>query len=164
MNNRATTTTTEIKFGNNWKKRFGTFSRSHAWASAAMAERSEYIECFKHFVEDVLVRNMTDDIVKALKKGGYDDIDQVRMAMQEQVLLCPMWRATDESTQWQCWLNDSFLDLKSEKTNPRAVALVFTLGEAQRGVRFRMNQSQPVGADAVDNNPNLKGLPKKRRG
>ena len=32
-------------------------------------------------------------------------------------------------------------------------ALVFPLGEAQRGVRFRMNQSQPVGTEAVDSNP-----------
>ena len=40
-----------------------------------------------------------------------------------------------------------------EKINPRAVALVFPLGEAQRGVRFRMNQSQPVGTEAVDSNP-----------
>ena len=40
-----------------------------------------------------------------------DMLVQGRVAMQEQVLLCPMWRATDESTQWQCWLNDSFLDL-----------------------------------------------------
>ena len=42
-----------------------------------MSDRSEYIECFKHFVEVLLVRNMTDDIIKALKNGGYDDIEKL---------------------------------------------------------------------------------------
>eukprot|EP00542_Grammatophora_oceanica_P017931 CAMPEP_0194046160 /NCGR_PEP_ID=MMETSP0009_2-20130614/20004_1 /TAXON_ID=210454 /ORGANISM="Grammatophora oceanica, Strain CCMP 410" /LENGTH=31 /DNA_ID= /DNA_START= /DNA_END= /DNA_ORIENTATION= len=31
-----------------------------------MADRSKYVECYKHFVETVLVRNMTDDMVKSL--------------------------------------------------------------------------------------------------
>ena len=42
-----------------------------------MADRSEYIECFKHFVEVLLVRNMTDDIVTALAHGGYNDIEKI---------------------------------------------------------------------------------------
>ena len=42
-----------------------------------MADRSEYIQCYKHFIENVLVRKMTDDIVKSLKHGGYDDIEKL---------------------------------------------------------------------------------------
>mmetsp|Transcript_41146 Transcript_41146/g.60925 ORF Transcript_41146/g.60925 Transcript_41146/m.60925 type:complete len:210 (-) Transcript_41146:922-1551(-) len=44
-----------------------------------MADRSKYIECYEHFVEVVLVRNMTDDMVKSLKHDGCDDIEKLGM-------------------------------------------------------------------------------------
>ena len=44
-----------------------------------MADRSEYIECFKHLVEIILEIEMTDEVVKALTHGGWDDIEKLGM-------------------------------------------------------------------------------------
>ena len=42
-------------------------------------DRSKYVECLKHFVEELLGRKMTDDIVTALAQSGCNDIETFAM-------------------------------------------------------------------------------------
>ena len=42
-------------------------------------DRSKYVECLKHFVEELLGEQMTDDIARALAESGCKDIETLAM-------------------------------------------------------------------------------------
>ena len=68
-----------------------------------MADGSEYIECLKHLVEIVLEIEMTDEIVKALNHGGWDDIEKLGLMEFSDI---KELRVEDPSTKTTTFLNE----------------------------------------------------------